>query len=323
MTSRTLLAVMVVLANVACGGGATGPSDVPPPPPPPTVTVDRVEVTATTATVLVGATTTLQATVRDVAGSALTGRAVTWGTSSATIATVSDGVVVGISAGIATISATSEGKTGTIQLTVNPLPALSCASTVPTGRLTRPNPGGSYLYTTQSGWKIELTPTWILTMTEPQAHSKVEWWGTPSGGLALSHENMNGKHIKDWLGSRRSMELPGNALITVQAGGTPATGHVSIYDGTESHRIDLPGFTVSRSCAIARFEEDLEHDGETSRVFDDGTGFVYDGIYQQGASGTGAPLQKAFQLIPFARTFFAQPNTTNDFYDDPRIGHTE
>jgi hypothetical protein len=271
---------------------------------------------------LVGATMTLTATPRDAGGNALTGRVVNWSSSNASMASVANGVVTGVSAGTATITATTEGKSATAQVTVSAPPALSCASTVPTGRLTRPAPNGPYLYTTTTGWKVELTTTWILTMTEPEARAKVEWWGTPNNGVAMSQESLNGKVIKWWNGSRRSMELPGNVLITVQAGGTPASGHVSIYDGNESHRIELPSFNVVRSCAIARFEEELEHDGEASRLSNDGNGFVYDGIYTQGAAGDGAPLPKVLQIIPLGRTNFAVPSQVIDYFDDPRLGHT-
>ena len=56
-------------------------------------------------------------------GNVLTGRTVTWSTSSASIATVSQtGVVTGVAAGTATITATSEGKTGTATITVTAVP---------------------------------------------------------------------------------------------------------------------------------------------------------------------------------------------------------
>jgi uncharacterized protein YjdB len=87
------------------------------PPPPPVVTT--VTVAPTAATVVAGATTTLQATVKDQNGSVMTGQAVTWSTNNAAAATVnSSGVVTGVAAGSATITATSSGKTGTSSITV-------------------------------------------------------------------------------------------------------------------------------------------------------------------------------------------------------------
>src|SRR4051794_29954289 len=64
----------------------------------------------------------LDATTTDAAGSILSGRSVVWTTSDKTIATVStDGVVNGIAEGTATITATSEGKSGTATINVLPM----------------------------------------------------------------------------------------------------------------------------------------------------------------------------------------------------------
>jgi uncharacterized protein YjdB len=88
--------------------------------------VASVTVTPATASVTVGQTTTLQAQTLDASGATLTGRVVTWTTSNAGVATVSSsGVVTGVAAGTATITATSEGKSGTSTVTVTALPVAS------------------------------------------------------------------------------------------------------------------------------------------------------------------------------------------------------
>jgi uncharacterized protein YjdB len=77
-----------------------------------------------TLTLGVSATGTLTATLKDAAGNVLTGRTVTWTSSLGAIATVSStGVVTGQSPGTATITATSEGKTGTATVVVQAGPA--------------------------------------------------------------------------------------------------------------------------------------------------------------------------------------------------------
>src|SRR6266404_4696221 len=87
------------------------------PPPPPVVTT--VTVAPTSASVVAGATTTLVATVKDQNGNVMTGQTVTWSTDNTTAATVnSSGVVTGVAAGSATITATSSGKSGTSSITV-------------------------------------------------------------------------------------------------------------------------------------------------------------------------------------------------------------
>jgi uncharacterized protein YjdB len=94
--------------------------------------VASVNVTPPTATVIVGQTTTLTAQTLDGSGNILTGRAVTWTSSSTAIATVTQaGVVTGAAPGTATITATSEGKSGTATVTVNaPAPAAVASVTV-------------------------------------------------------------------------------------------------------------------------------------------------------------------------------------------------
>ena len=79
----------------------------------------RVDVSPPVSSLLVGATVSLTAVPRDAAGNALSGRAVSWSSSNQQVATVSSfGLVSGIGPGGATITATSEGKTGSAAITV-------------------------------------------------------------------------------------------------------------------------------------------------------------------------------------------------------------
>lgn len=83
------------------------------------VPVASVEVSPSSATIAVNATVQLTATPKDANGSPLSGRAITWTTGSAAIATVSaSGLVSGVAAGAATITATAEGHSGTSAITV-------------------------------------------------------------------------------------------------------------------------------------------------------------------------------------------------------------
>jgi len=94
------------------------PKDQPPPPP-----VASVEVTPTSATTQVGQAVQLTATPKDANSNPLSGRTVTWSSDNVSVATVSSsGLVTGVSAGSATITATSEGKDGTSAITVVPAP---------------------------------------------------------------------------------------------------------------------------------------------------------------------------------------------------------
>jgi len=85
----------------------------------PPVPVASVTVSPASATVAAGGTGQLTATPKDATGTPLSGRVVTWSSSGNAVATVNDnGVVSGVVVGAATITATSEGQSGTTQVSV-------------------------------------------------------------------------------------------------------------------------------------------------------------------------------------------------------------
>jgi len=101
------------------------------------VPVASVTVSPATASVTVGATSQLTATAKDANGTALSGRVVTWATSNAAVATVSaSGLVTGVAAGAATITATSEGQSGTSAMTVTNVPVASVTVSPASGSVT-------------------------------------------------------------------------------------------------------------------------------------------------------------------------------------------
>ena len=86
---------------------------------PSSAAVASVAVSPATASRQVGQTVQLTATPRDASGTALIGRVVTWASSNPAIATVTgSGLVSGVAAGPATITATSEGQSGSAAITV-------------------------------------------------------------------------------------------------------------------------------------------------------------------------------------------------------------
>src|SRR6267143_4408915 len=81
--------------------------------------VASVTVTPATASVPVGQTVALAATPKDSTGRVLIARIVTWASNAPAVATVDGGgLVTGVAAGGATISATSEGHSGSAVVTV-------------------------------------------------------------------------------------------------------------------------------------------------------------------------------------------------------------
>src|SRR5439155_1224428 len=83
------------------------------------VPVASVTVSLAAASVVVGGTDQATATLKDAGGSILTGRAVSWSSSNSSIASVNtSGLVTGVAAGAATVTATSEPKNGSAAITV-------------------------------------------------------------------------------------------------------------------------------------------------------------------------------------------------------------
>ena len=102
-------AAFTVLALGACGGGDSGPP-----------AVATVTVTPAAAQVEAGLTTQLTASAKDSKGTTLS-NPITWSSGAATVASVSaTGLVTGVAAGSATITAAAGGKEGTATITVVP-----------------------------------------------------------------------------------------------------------------------------------------------------------------------------------------------------------
>ena len=94
------------------------------------VPVSAVVVSPASSSVIVGGTVQLAATPVNAQGAALPGRAVTWATGDAAVATVNgNGVVTAVAPGTVTITATSEGKTGAATVTVSNVPVASLVLT--------------------------------------------------------------------------------------------------------------------------------------------------------------------------------------------------
>lgn len=111
------VAAAAAVAGVACGNDGLEPSGE---------AVATVEVAPPTATVVLGATVTLTASVFDVAGNVLTGRKVVWASADSNFATVSpNGVVTGRWVGTVPIAASVEGKAAIAQIQVIPVPVVA------------------------------------------------------------------------------------------------------------------------------------------------------------------------------------------------------
>lgn len=132
---------LLVVGACVTGCGSDAPNLVP-------VTASllaaRIDVTPAAATLDVGGSIPLSATAFDAVGAALQRKAISWASSSAAIAAVTDaGSVTAVSPGTATITASVDGKQGVAVITVSPPP-------VATGTITV-NP--AQRFQTMTGWE--------------------------------------------------------------------------------------------------------------------------------------------------------------------------
>lgn len=182
--------------------------------------------------------------------------------------------------------------------------------------------GAPITYTSTGGYRIQIDRH-TINLRDPLGMNRVEHWGDP-------HENLNGKHIKDWGGApgwderQRTIVLGDGTKVTMSsAGAQGVTLHTSIYDGRQNVQIDNCTNTVlhySADAADTGTREAAQHDGETARFTTDaGTAIAtYTNIYNEDAGFQITPLN-----APLGATGgFANPNQVNDFFDDPRLGHT-
>jgi len=133
--------------------------------------VATVTVTPTPLSMSVGQTTQLAATVKDASGNVLSGRAVTWSSSSPVVATVSaTGLVAAVAAGSTTITATSEGKTGTAAVTISNV-AVGSVVVQPQGP------------TIKQGASVQLSVT-VRDVNGVIVTDRVVTWSTSSAALA-------------------------------------------------------------------------------------------------------------------------------------------
>lgn len=125
--------------------------------------------------------------------------------------------------------------------------------------------GDAIEYSTRGHWLVRVNHT-TITVIDPLRFNFADHWGDP-------HENVDGKHIKDWGGlpewdgDRRSILLDDGTKITMEALASDAVvDRTSIYDGahhldidnansTIVHEGDDPDETAARDAA--------QYDGET------------------------------------------------------------
>jgi uncharacterized protein YjdB len=167
--------------------------------------VASVVVTPDPASVIIGKTVQLIATVRDADGNVLTGRVVTWSSADGSIAIIdANGLVTGVHAGTVTVTATSEGITGSAQVIVQLPPAASVVVT--------PNPAS-----VMTGGTVQLIATVRDADGNVLTNRAVSWH---SGNVVIAAVNGVGLVTGTLEGSTTvtatSEGITGSALVIVQ-----------------------------------------------------------------------------------------------------------
>src|SRR3989441_622327 len=206
----------------------------------PTVPVASVTVTPGTASLTVGQTVQLTATPRDANGNPLTGRAISWSSSNNNIATVNgSGLVTGVTAGSVTITATSEGQSGTASITVAGAPVASVTVTPPSASV-------------PAGQTVQLTATLKDANGNVLTGRTVTW---ASNNTTVATVNSNGLVTTKVAGSATitatSEGQSGTSAITVTPPGTSQFGHVFIVTEENTDYVDVTSSSMPYLTGLA------------------------------------------------------------------------
>lgn len=283
--------VVLAAALAGCGGDGAGPGETAVA----TVNVSSGGVTS----ILVGGTVQLVASALDAQARPVTGRTVSWSSGSAAVASVSSsGLVTGVTPGSAQISATVDGKSGSVQITVNPLPVASVTVT--------PNPGAVAVSSTlqlnaelRSGTGAVLTGRTVTWQTSDASKATVSGSGLVTGvadGVATITATSEGV-------SGTASVVVGNPPAPVISAITPALLRpgvqavitaTNLSPNTSGNTVTIGGVpVVVTSVSGAQLSVQLPQSGFTCKPTHDAEVKITVG----GLSGTrGHPLQVATDL---------------------------
>lgn len=207
------------------------------------------------------------------------------------------------------------------------LPAFGTCKPVPlTGALSYNPTSATYTYNSKGGGIIVIAGTSpIKFLHKDYSGFEVVWWGDLTVGattkLSANHENLNGKHIKDRVGSIRSFKFPDGTKLTLTTDGEKGQIlSISIFEAETSYRINYTCNTVEyvgNDPLLTKKLDDSEPDGETAAIEFTATGLLYLNIYNEQSIGN-----RIDQRVPLGEINRAQPTQVRDYYDDLRLGHT-
>src|SRR5207253_731812 len=190
--------------------------------------------------IAISGTVQLTATPRDASGNPLTGRAISWSSSNNNIATVNgSGLVTGVTAGSVTITATSEGQSGTASITVAGAPVASVTVTPPSASV-------------PAGQTVQLTATLKDANGNVLTGRTVTW---ASNNTTVATVNSSGLVTTKAAGpatiTATSGGQNGTSAITVTPPGTSQFGHVFIVTEENTDYVDVTSSSMPYLTGLA------------------------------------------------------------------------
>jgi hypothetical protein len=226
----------------------------------PPAPVASVTVTPASTTVNVGSTRQLTATLRDASGNLLGARPISWSSNNETRATVSNGVVSGLVEGEVTITATSEGVSGTSSVTVTPASSATGDYYVsPSGSDNNPGTASSPFRTIQKAadvvgpGDVVIVEDGVWTDTDEDGSVvNIHRGGTSSAFVTFKARNRWGAKLDGQNGAAAQgfdlnngigwVRIEGFEIYGVANVGSPVTGRgsasgIDLYDGGHDSQI--------------------------------------------------------------------------------------
>lgn len=174
-----------------------------------------------------------------------------------------------------------------------------------TGQLSQKGKGKPISYTTRGGYQVTVNKDKVSI--KDAKGNEIRHRGDP-------HEDLNGKHIKDWKGKQRSIVLDDGTKITMSAKGPKGvTEHTSIYDGRQNVQInnkknEIEHHSMNGYDTMQR--EMAQYDGETARFSTNRQGdAMYYNVYNEAQNGV---ITRMFDWLAQA-----SGGKVHDMFDDP------